>query len=633
MNSRDRDRVWKKWGLSPFLVLLLAACPGKEDDGPVVAPLPPKSVARLVAKEGTVTLTRGAKAQPAEVGPLEEKDVLETAAASKALLRAPGGRELELGENTRLEVGKSFGELEVTEGTISFLAPDEGDGGVVQVKTRFGSTAVAPGTRATLQLGEGGLSVDVSVGEIVQVGDDGGTRSVAAGQKLEFGVGSIELEAPVEPPKGLEVQLQPEGRVLLKKKGEARFAAAKKGAQAVGEGTAVQVGPGGKAKLAIEGATVKLGAGTTGTVDSAAPGEDGNELGLTVNGAASVVLDGKKKAAVKLGGKQPVTVRASTEAAVNVNKGRVEVLIGEVELETNGKKQVVKAGEVATVGGGAGITVAQKPKPALTLPMGKKVRVYAKRPLGEVALDLPDEKTRMQVATDAAFTDVVLSGSAQDFVAVQAPVSGDVFWRTLDEKGEATSQGRARFMPETSGGKDDASHSDVVAETGLKATVFFQAAVPALTFTFPEVVSARGYRLRVYKAGDLSKPIVDKKVNEAKATVEQGVLGEGSYRWSASALDEAGNDKVGGRMNQMDIVFDNSLTTLHITSPRDGEKADGAKAVGTAPLGSKLFVNGKPLSTDGSGRFNAALPKGDGVVFRLVMQDGSEAYWFRRLKK
>ncbi len=632
MNSRDRDRDRAKWGLSPLLLLLLAACPGKDDEGPVVAPLPPKSVARLVAKEGTVTLTRGAKVQPAEVGPLEEKDVLETAEASKALLRAPGGQEIELGEKTRLEVGTSLGELEVTEGTISFLASDEGDGGVVQVKTKFGSTAVAPGTRATLQLGDQGLSVDVSVGEIVQVGDDGGTRSVAAGQKLEFGVGSIELEAPPEAPKGLEVQLQPEGRVLLKKKGEARFAAAKKGAQAVAEGTAVQVGPGGKAKLAVEGATVKLGSGTTGTVDSAAPGDDGNELGLTVNGAASVVLDGKKKAAVKLGGKQPLKVRGNTEAAVNVSKGRVEVLIGEVELETSGKKQVVKAGEVATVGG-AGITVAQKPRPALTLPMGKKVRVYARRPLGEVALDLPEGKTRMQVAADAAFTDVVLSGPAESFVTVQAPVSGDVFWRTLDEKGEATAQGRARFMPETSGGKDDASHSDVVAETGLKATVFFQAAVPALTFTFPEVVSARGYRLRVYKAGDLSKPIVDKKVSEAKATVEQGVLGEGSYRWSASALDEAGNDKVGGRMNQMDIVFDNSLTTLHITSPKDGEKADGAKAVGTAPLGSKLFVNGKLLGTDGSGRFSAALPKGDSVVFRLVMQDGSEAYWFRRLKK
>ena len=147
------------------------------------------------------------------------------------------------------------------------------------------------------------------------------------------------------------------------------------------------------------------------------------------------------------------------------------------------------------------------------------------------------------------------------------------------------------------------------------------------------VCAAKGYRLRVYRSKDLSTPLVDKKTNEAKATVDPGVLSEGSYRWSATALDDAGNEKVGGRMNQMDIIFDNSLTSLHIITPRDGDRADGAKATGTAPLGAKLYINGKPVSTDGSGRFAQPLPKADSVIFRLVMQDGSESYWYRRLKK
>ena len=614
-----------------LLLVGLTACP--EGEQPQVAPLPPKSVARLVSKAGTVTLTREGKASPAEVGALLENDELATGAASKALVRAPGGREIELGEETRFKVGKSLGEIEVGEGSISFLAPDDGDGGVTQVTTKFGRTAVAPGTRATLQLGEQGLSVEVAVGEIIQVADDGGTRNVAAGQKLELGVGAIEVIDPGLAPQVVSAGLDAEGRVLVKKKGEAKFAPAKKGRQDVGEGAAVQVGPGGRARLSVPGAVVKLAAGTSGTVDAVTSGEDGNELTLTPTGAVSVVLDGKTKAAVKLGGKQPLKVKGNGESAVNISRGRLEVLIGEVELEANGKKQVMKAGEVASVGGGGTVEVVPRPRPALLLPMGKKVRVYSRKALGDVALALPDEKSRIEVANDAAFTDVVLSGPASDFVAVQAPPSGELFWRAVDEKGEATGSGRVRFSPDTGGAKDDSSRGDTVAETGLKASVYFQGAVPTLTFTFPEVAGAKGYRLRVYRSNDLSKPLVDKKVSEAKATVDPGSLSEGSYRWSASALDEAGNDQVGGRMNQMDIIFDNSLTTLHISSPRDGEKADGAKATGTAPLGAKLFINGKPVTPDGSGRFSQPLGKSDAVVFRLVMGDGSESYWFRRLTK
>lgn len=613
------------------LLLLLAACPEK-DDGPKIVPLPPESVARLVSKEGSVTLTRQGAASPAAAGALFENDVLETAEAAKAVLRAPGGREIELGERTRFKVGKNLEEIEVTEGSITFLAADEGDGGVTQVTTRYGRTAVAPGTRATLALGANGLSVDVSAGVITQLEEDGGTRTANAGDKVSFGVGSIELLDPGTGPEAPAVQLSTEGRVLVKKKGEARFTAAKKGARGAPEGTAFQVGPGGKARVTVDGAQVKLGAGTNGTVDGAAKTSDGNEVGLTVTGPATLALDGKAPVKLKLGGKVPLEVKGRSEAAAVVAKNRVEVLLGEVELTVGGKTQKVKGGEVANVTAN-GVEVVARGKPPLVVPMGKKVRVYSKRGLGEVGLELPDEVQRAQVANDAAFTDVLLSGPSRDFVAVQPPPSGELYWRTLDEKGEATATGRVRFLPDVGSAMDEASRGDIVAETGLKASVFFQGAVPTLTFTFPEVEGAKGYRLRVYRASDLTKPLVDKKGSEAKVTVDPGLLTEGSYRWSASALDEAGNDKVGGRMNQMDIIYDNSLTTLQIASPRDGDRADGAKAAGTAPLGTKLFVNGKPVTTDGAGRFSSPLAKSEVVVFRLVSADGSESYWFRRLKK
>ncbi len=615
-----------------LLSLVWVGCPS-EDPGPiVVAPPPPQAVARLVSREGTVTLTRAGQTSPAEPGPLQENDVIETGPASKALLRAPGGREIELGENTRFKVGKNLEDVEVTEGTISFLASDEADGGVVQVTTKFGKTTVAPGTRATLALGDDGLSVDVSVGAITQLGDDGGTRNVGAGQKLEFGVGAIEVVDPGTAPKELELQLVSEGRVLVKKKGDAKFTPAKKGAQVLPAGSALQVAQGGKAKLVLEGLTLKVPGGVNASVEGTVAGDDGNEATVALTGPAQLALDGKAKAGLRLSGKVPFKVRDRGEAAATVNKSRVEVQLGEVEVESNGKKAVVKAGEVANVTG-SGIEVAQRPRPLITLPIAKKVRVYAKRGLGEIALELPEQPSRVQVANDAQFTDVVVAGPAKDQVVVPAPGSGELHWRALDDKGEPTAIGRARFLPDVGSTKEEASRGDVVAETGLKAMVYFQSAVPTLTFTFPVVEGAKGYRLRVYRSKDLSTPIVDKKTTETKATVDPGVLSEGSYRWSATALDDAGNEKVGGRMNQMDIIFDNSLTSLQLASPRDGDRADGAKASGVAPLGSKLFVNGKPVATDGSGRFNAPLPKSELVVFRLVTQDGSESYWFRRLKK
>ncbi len=612
------------------LLVLLCGCP--EDTQPGMVPLPPESVARLVSMEGKVTLERGgAPARPAVPGALLENDVLNTAEASKALVRAPGGREIELGPSTRFKVGRTMGDVEVSEGTISFLAGDD-DGGTTSVTTKFGRTNVTPGTRATLALNAGGLSVDVSVGTITQVDEDGGVRSAASGQKMEIAVGAIEVMAPEptpEPPKELALELTDEsGRVMLKKKGETKFTPAKK-VQIVGGGTAFQVTPGARARLAAQGFSLRLPSGN-GVVTQVSTGPAGNAVELDVGGPVQLGLDGKTPSAVTFGGKNPLTVKGKTESTAFVNKGRIEVLMGELELETNGKTQVVKAGEVASISA-KGVDVASRPRPLLVLPMGKKVRVYAKR-LGEVGLSLPDEGGRAQVANDAAFTDVTLSGAAKDFVAVAAPAAGELHWRTLDENGEAKATGQVRFLADTGGAHDETSHGDVVAETGLKATVYFQSAVPTLTFTFPQAEGAKGYRFKVYRASDLKTPLVEKKANENKLTVEPGVLTEGGYVWYASPLDDAGNEKGGGRMNKMDIIYDNSLTTLSITSPHDGDRAEGAKAQGTAPLGSKLFINGKAAALDSSGRFSLPLGKAETVVFRVVSADGSESYWLRHLK-
>ena len=124
---------------------------------------------------------------------------------------------------------------------------------------------------------------------------------------------------------------------------------------------------------------------------------------------------------------------------------------------------------------------------------------------------------------------------------------------------------------------------------------------------------------------------IDKRVNENKAIVESGALAEGSYLWSAVATLNSGAEASGGRMNKMDIVFDNSVTRLVLTSPKEGQR--GGNAVGIAPLGARLSLNGKPVSLDDSGRFSAPVPSGSAAIFKLTTREGADSYWVRRLGK
>lgn len=82
-------------------------------------------------------------------------------------------------------------------------------------------------------------------------------------------------------------------------------------------------------------------------------------------------------------------------------------------------------------------------------------------------------------------------------------------------------------------------------------------------------------------------------------------------------------------MNKMDIVFDNSVTRLVLSSPRDGERA--STATGVAPLGSRLSLNGKSIQLDAAGRFSVPLGGSPVLVFKLVSKEGSESQWVRRL--
>jgi hypothetical protein len=337
---------------------------------------------------------------------------------------------------------------------------------------------------------------------------------------------------------------------------------------------------------------------------------------------------------VRLGG-SPAATLTSKEASATVSSTRgarrLDVLAGAVTLSLDGQPPMtVGAGQFITLGPGGAAEAKPAPRPALIVPFGKRVTLNTLS-VKELGLRLPNRLVRVEVAADADFRQILLAGEAEDFVVAPVPASRQLFWRFPGDDGAAV-QGQVRLRAEPqprSGG----TRGDMIAETGKKATVYYQGSVPPLTLTFNAVPEAKSYLLKVYAAGALGTPVLERKSETNKALIEAGALQEGSYVWFASPLDANGRELAGGRMNQMELVFDNALTTLVITSPRDGAKATDVVAAGTAPAGSKLLINGKPVPLGSSGRFSVPLGTVDTVVFTLVTPDGNEGLWLRRLKR
>ncbi len=623
--------------------VVLAACsegpPSKPPPPPVTVlePVSVPSVAALVAAQGLVTIERHGTPAKAEPGPVYEEDLIVTGPASSALLRDPLGRELELGEDTRFRVGQKLTTIEVLTGDISFSAEDGGSGwSGLSVKTPFGVATLKDGAQGRLRFVDGGVSADVSFGSIEFDVVDGGVKTAKAGESIEVSFGSLQFDTPPAKAEPSALDLVVEGgKPQVKRPGEKRFSTAKSH-EAVAPGTAVQTGAGGAARLEGPHVRVVLGASTTGVAEGLrTEGGPPTVLLSKVVGPLVMHFDGAGPAAVDLG---DVTIGSGGEASVAViqqgKKRRLEVRGGEVAVTVKGQATTLKAGDAVLVDGGSAVA-AQALKPTLVVNATSRVRVNVE---GVVALglSLPNDSNRVQVARDAQFASLVVAGTVGKTLVIPVNARTPLYYRVQDAQNEVVKQGRIDFGPDTASARDTATRSDVVSETGQKATVFYQSKVPALTFNFTPQAEAKAWRFRLYRASNgtpESSPLVDRKAGEPKLVLEPGVLEEGEFVWSATPLDGSGNDKVGGRMNKLSVVYDNARTTLFLDRPINGERAAGAKAVGVSPKNSQLYLNGKPVKADDAGRFSVPLGGAETALFRVVQGDGTELYWLRRLKR
>nr|BDT32670.1 FecR family protein [Myxococcus sp. MH1] len=650
----------------PWLLALLLVVSGCDDEAATPAPPPVESaaapdsgpaveLARLEGLSGDVQVERGGKKVPAQAGPLYSGDAVETGASGAATLSFPDGRSVEVGADARVGVGQDAGGvvLTVERGIVLSRVPAKPAGAPAGKKvaltllTPFGLTRVgSEPSEVSVQVTKDAGRVEVKLGAIEFVAKDGKQLRASEGDSVEVSAGQAELRL-----KGSRrVELEPidvtvrvgSGRAELRGKDAKRWRSVRADGEVLAPGDGVRTRAGGSVDLALKNSSSQLtlgpsaemvleGAGQGGTSDEARLDLRQGRLGLQLaQGRESRVVlpgltlegDGASRLAVR---------RTGSGYLVDAQTGRVTLVRGET-------RQPLRAGERAVVSGETGEARIESLGPApLLLGAGDGAEVYH-QDMPEVAFGWEKEgEVTVEVATDAEFTRPLLTGTVfQPFVNVPAPARGTLFWRVKGKDGQEVAKGSAVFAPERLG-RDLDRVRNVVPEGLEKTTIFYQDKPPAVTFTYSEETSAARYRVAVYRAGALDKPVAERTVTEARAALDAGALSEGSYLWSVTPLSESGEQLKGGRMNKLELVYDNSVPMLLVSQPRQGQRsAAKVRATGVAPVNARVSINGRPASLDGKHRFDTWVePVGSPplLVFRMTRPGAPDVHTVRTLKE
>jgi hypothetical protein len=431
-------------------------------------------------------------------------------------------------------------------------------------------------------------------------------------------------------------------------------ATGERGAAAAGQlsaGDRLSAGERGRAVLRLhDGREIVLEPGARLLVKTASAGsvqvelEEGQILsrsGVREDGAPSIELT-------------VLTPLGITRLPLGAVKAKIGLLPGQVKIDVD-LGQVVfvdRAGREVTAGaqdrivvtlGGLQLLLARSKATraaAVVLPTRAGLFVYADD-LREVTLSWPAEMgggAEVEVARDARFEQLLpVERHNASQVTVAAPRRGELHWRVTSGAGAAARRlvGQARFQPDPERSRLDLRHPQNLIDDRVRlTTIHFQGLRPALTFAFSASAGADRYRLRVYRAGALHAPVLEREVRETRCPVAADALEEGNYVWHVLALDGTGRELGGGRMNRLVLAYDNSLSTLAIVRPREGERVEGKEVnvSGAAPLGSTLHLNGRSVPLDDKGRFELRVPRARTLVFRLIGKNGSERYWVRALR-
>ncbi len=648
--------------LSTLCLLLATAC-GDEEALPSAAPPAPvveakpaaaedagvAPLAQLASVKGDVRLERGGKQAPAAGGPLWSGDAVETGADGGATVRFADGRTVEVGPDARFLLGEDENGvvLQVARGLVlsrvpATVAPAQAGTRAVQltILTPFGLTRVGSGqSEVQVDVAQDEGRVEVLLGSVEVVAKNGQSVQATEGQAISVTTETVTKRVLELAPIQVTVRVS-SGRAEWRQKGSARWRTVDKDGEALNAGDAVRVRQG-TAMLNLAGSESMLalgkggelvveGVSQSGSLDEARVDLLKGELGLVLAPGRSsrVVLPGLL---LESQGAARLEVRRTEDGFT------VDSRAGDVTLVRGSARESLRAGQRATLAAEGTARVEALARAPLALPSVPGQQVFHRRP-SEVALSWEEQgEVRVEVASDAEFKRTVLEGVARGgFVNVAAPARGSLYWRVRRPDGSEVVRGSASFGPERSSKGELDQLRNRVPEGPEKTTIFFQDKPPAVTFTCAPESKAASYKVAVYRSGALTKPVVERSASSPQVPLEAGVLNEGQFVWSITPLTAQGRPVRGGRMNKLELVFDNSVPTLLVTSPREGQRAGPRVRVsGVAPVGSQVFVNDKPLVLDSKHRFDTWVsPSGQPplVVFKISRSGAPDVYTVRTLK-
>ena len=626
--------------LGTAVALAALGCSEGSKKGPIDAGATRTAAAHLESVKGEVKVERDGKLAPAQLGYLYVGDSVDTTEDAEAKVRYPGGRFVEVGPDARFTLSEGEGGLvlNVARGLVLTRVPDDAPRPgekpepevALSILTPFGLTRIGK-SEVAINVGKDSTRVEVRFGQIEMVSRNGEVTKAGAGDKLELGAKHLDL--PV-----MQVVIEAAGKAELKKKDSKSWVPLKKAVLASGDAIRVKDG---HTTLQAEGSATRLtfgkGAEVGFTSISTGGGLEVTDLDLK-KGELSGVLPPKQKSRVKLGsgltlvsdlGGQFSLMKTATGVDVNA-------LAGDFKLEREG-------GESRALPGGASARVTEKAiqvsepaKDQVALPTRVGLKVYQQP--GKVSLVWDGEEGkpyRIEVASGPSFLDPLLSGVVhQRFVSVQPPARGNLYWRVFDGDKEID-HGSAYFSNEPkSGGELDLRRNEVQ-DGADKTTIYYQDKPPAVTFNLTPDANAAKYKVSVFKEGALNAAVVERTSKDEKLVLD-GALAEGKYLWSVTPLDASGASLRGGKMNKLEIVYDNAVPNLLIKSPLNGDPGGASvRVAGIAPVGARVFVNGKAVALDDKARFDttaAPLPGGR-LVFRMVGKSGAEVYTVRTVRR
>lgn len=589
---------------------------------------------QLTEVSGAVTLERAGNATPAAVGPLFQDDALSTGADGRAVVTLTGGRVVELGPDARFILTSDAQGLvlNVARGLILSRVPADAAAGpqvTLRIQTPFGLTRVGQ-SEVSLDVGDDGAKVDVKVGSIELVSRNGQAVTVAAGEvQVLSRTGAAPWVMPAVPIEIASVS----GKAELRKRDQAKWVAVS-GARPtpLESGDAVRVREG---RAVLEGGAGRLVAtkGAEVIVVQSAPGRTAvtlNKGGLAASFAAG------KRSVLALGEVSLVSEQGGQVELEKTARGySLLALAGDVLVQRNGQRdERVEGGQAAEITDAVRAT--DVGREAFSLPARPGLKVFHPG-IGRVALtwEGADGKPyRVEVAQEPSFTAPLLSGVVhQRFVNVAAPAKGNLYWRAFD--GAAlVDQGSAYFAPERRAGGELDRNKNEVKDGAEKTTIYFQDKTPVVTFSWASEEGAARYRVQVFKEGELRKPVLERLVKELRVMVPEGTLDEGRYVWGVTPLDAQDESLKGGKLNKLEISYDNAVPALTLKSPANGQAVGGqAKVVGIAPVGSKVFCNGRAVPLDDKARFDVTVPPlaGGRLICKMV-KGAAEVYTIRRIR-